>query len=108
MSGQAVTKENIAASVVPPIQIKAPWRVKTVEPLDGYRLHVQFIDGIEGEVEMAEFVHASDAGVFAALTDPEIFAQAHVELGAVTWPGELDLAPDAMHDEIEKNGVWKL
>nr|WP_143002361.1 DUF2442 domain-containing protein [Nitrosospira sp. Nl5] len=47
-------------------------------------------------------------GVFAALADPEIFAQAHVELGAVTWPGELDLAPDAMHDEIEKNGVWKL
>ncbi|WP_371128725.1 hypothetical protein [Nitrosospira sp. Nl5] len=42
------------------------------------------------------------------MADPEIFAQAHVELGAVTWPGELDLAPDAMHDEIEKNGVWKL
>ena len=48
------------------------------------------------------------AGVFAALADPDVFAQVHVEFGAVTWPGELDLARDAMHDEIEKNGVWKL
>jgi hypothetical protein len=28
--------------------------------------------------------------------------------GEVEMPGELDLAPDAMHDEIEKSGVWKL
>ncbi|SCX88449.1 Protein of unknown function [Nitrosospira sp. Nl5] len=70
MSRQAVTKENIAASVVPPIQIKAPWQVKTVEPLDGYRLRIQFIDGLEGEVEMAEFVHASDARSFCGFGRP--------------------------------------
>jgi hypothetical protein len=82
--------------------------VKAVEALDGYRLHVYFIDGLEGEVDMAEMVHAPDAGVFAVLADPDLFAQVYVELGAVTWPGELDLAPDAMHDEIKKNGVWRL
>jgi hypothetical protein len=108
MSTQAVTKEDIASSVVPPIKITAPWRVKAVETLDGYRLHVRFIDGLEGEVDMSEFVRAPDAGVFAVLADPDVFAQAYVELGAVTWPGELDLAPDAMHHEIEKNEVWKL
>ncbi|MBN9124529.1 MAG: hypothetical protein BGO99_08970 [Nitrosospira sp. 56-18] len=106
MSTQAV--KDTAASVVPPIKITAPWRVKAVEALDGYRLRVRFIDGVEGEVDMSGFVHAPDAGVFAVLADPDIFAQAHVELGAVTWPGELDLAPDAMHDEIEKNGIWIL
>ena len=79
-----------------------------VESLGGYRLRVRFADGLEGEVDMSEFVHAPDAGVFAVLADPDIFAQVHVELGAVTWPGELDLAPDAMHDEIEKNGIWIL
>jgi hypothetical protein len=106
MSTQAV--KDTAASVVPPIKITAPWRVKAVEALDGYRLRVRFIDGVEGEVDMSGFVHAPDAGVFAVLADPDIFAQAHAELGAVTWPGELDLAPDAMHDEIEKNGIWIL
>jgi hypothetical protein len=28
--------------------------------------------------------------------------------GVVTWPGELDLASDAMHSEIKKNGQWLL
>jgi hypothetical protein len=26
--------------------------------------------------------------------------------GAVMWPGEIDLAPDAMYDEIRKEGRW--
>lgn len=109
MSTRAVTKKDIAASIVPPIQIGGtPWDVMAVEALDGYRLYVRFADGLEGEVDMSEFVRAPDAGVFAVLADPDMFAQAYVELGAVTWPDELDLAPDAMHDEIEKNGIWKL
>lgn len=108
MSTQAVTKEDIASSVVPTIKITAPWRVKAVKVLDGYRLQVCFLDGVEGEVDMSEFVCGLDAGVFAALADPDIFAQAYVQFGAVAWPGELDLAPDAMHDEIEKNGIWIL
>jgi hypothetical protein len=40
-----------------------------------------------------------EAGVFAALRDPSLFAQAALDYGAVSWPGELDLAPDAMHAE---------
>jgi hypothetical protein len=26
----------------------------------------------------------------------------------VTWPGELDLAPDAMHEAIKQQGEWIL
>lgn len=108
MPTRTVTKKDIAALVVPSIKITAPWRVKAVEALDGYRLHVRFIDGVEGEVDMAQRVRSPRAGVFAALADPDVFAQAYVEFGAVTWPSEIDLAPDAMHDEIEKNGIWIL
>ena len=46
------------------------------------------------------------AGVFAGLKDINIFKQAHIEYGAVTWPNEIDLAPYAMYDEIKHNGVW--
>jgi hypothetical protein len=28
--------------------------------------------------------------------------------GAVTWPGEIDLAPDAMYAEIKRGGHWIL
>lgn len=47
-----------------------------------------------------------DAGVFAALADPAVFAQVTVEHGAVTWPGEIDLAPDSMHAAIAATGEW--
>jgi hypothetical protein len=46
--------------------------------------------------------------VFARLRDRTLFAQAHVEMGAVVWPGELDLAPDAMHAAIKAHGEWRI
>jgi hypothetical protein len=46
--------------------------------------------------------------VFACLRDPDVFAQVGIDHGAVTWPGEIDLAPDAMYDEIKANGWWML
>lgn len=81
---------------------RMPWRVVAVKALPGLRLHVQFVDGTEGVLELAARVHSPSAGVFAALADSAIFAQAHVVHGAVTWPGEIDLAPDAMYAEIRK------
>jgi hypothetical protein len=47
-------------------------------------------------------------GVFAALRQPDLFRQARIEGGAVTWPGEIDLAPDAMYREIKRAGEWVL
>jgi hypothetical protein len=83
-----------------------PWRVVEVRVLDDFRIHVRFVDGLDGDVNMKCLVHAASAGVFAQLADPDVFAQAFVENGAVTWPGEVDLAPDRMHAEIKEKGVW--
>ena len=47
-------------------------------------------------------------GVFEPLKDPAIFSQVRVESGAVRWPGEIDLAPDAMYSEIKRTGEWIL
>ncbi len=102
-------KQNGASPMVPSAEVgRMPWDVVAVEALDGYRLWVRFADGVEGEVDMAQRVRSPRAGVFAVLADPDMFAKAHIGHGAVTWPGELDLTPDTMHDEIEKNGVWML
>jgi hypothetical protein len=76
--------------------------------LPNYRLEVTFVDGISGIVDAFNLVHGSDAGVFAVLKDAGIFGQAYLDYGAVTWPGNLDLAPDAMYDEIKKHGIWVL
>ncbi len=57
---------------------------------------------------MNGLIHSPRAGVFARLADPARFAEAQVQYGAVAWPGELDLAPDAMYAEIQKTGEWVL
>ena len=68
-------------------------------------LHVQFVDGTAGYVH---FEPNHLRGVFAVLADRNVFNQVRVENGYVTWPGELDLAPDAMYANIRKNGEWVL
>ena len=85
------------------------WHVTAVRALTDFTLEVEFADGVRGIVRMFDMVHSNDAGVFAALRDLPVFMQASVsEFGAVTWPGELDLAPDAMYDEFRANGEWVL
>jgi hypothetical protein len=74
--------------------------------MPGFRLRVRFNDGTVGIVDMAGFINSEAAGVFAALRDENLFRQAGVAMGAVTWPGELDLAPDAMHRKIKEEGKW--
>lgn len=79
--------------------------VVSVNPLEHLRLAVRFADGLSGEVIFKES-HLS--GVFEALTDPEMFSQVHCKNRFVEWPGDLDLAPDAMYDEIKAHGLWLL
>ena len=81
------------------------WTVVSVEPKAQLSLAVRFLDGTEGTVRF-EPSHLS--GVFASLNDPSFFRQARVEYGAVTWPGDVDLAPDAMYREIKRTGEWVL
>jgi hypothetical protein len=70
----------LAEEVVP----RSPWRVTAVHALPEFRLRVVFADGLTGTVELSGLVHSPRAGVFA------------------------DLAPDAMHAAIQKDGVWSL
>ena len=108
MRTQSAAQQDSSLVVTPPIQPRMPWRVATVEALPGLRLQVGFVDGTEGMVDLTALVRSSGAGVFAALADPSVFTQVFIEHGAVTWPGEIDLAPDAMYAEIKKTGTWVL
>jgi Protein of unknown function (DUF2442) len=97
---EAATQENIAFGLEP----CAPLLV-AVTAHDNMTLHVEFSDGLQGDVK---FLPTHFTGVFEPLKNSNFFAQVRVEYGAVTWPGELDLAPDAMYDAIKRNGIWIL
>ena len=84
-----------------------PWRVEYVRPLADFRLEVKFADGTQGLVDMARFL-ARDCGVFKPLRELSLFNQVFVDDGVVTWPGGLDLAPDTMHEELRKAGVYAM
>ncbi len=108
MRTQSDAEKDSPSGLTPAIQPQMPWRVAEAQALAGFRLRVRFMDNLEGEVDMTALVHSAEAGVFAALANPDIFAQVFVAHGAVTWPGEIDLAPDAMHAAIKKTGKWEL
>ena len=104
MRTESITEKNISPAII----CTAPWRLTKVKPLKDYSLEVEFVDGTHGFVEMGQRITSPKAGVFASLSDINLFNQVYLEYGAVTWPNEIDLAPDAMHDEIKLNGVWIL
>ena len=74
----------------------------------GFRLAVTFKDNSSGMVDMSSLVRGPEAGVFSALQDTDLFAKAGIELGAVTWPNGADLDPAWMHEEIARQGEWRI
>jgi hypothetical protein len=82
--------------------------VVEVHALPAFCLRVRFVDGTEGVVDASRMILGKNRGVFAPLRDTALFAKAGIEYGAVTWPGEVDLAPDAMYREIKAKGRWVL
>ncbi|MBI5633254.1 MAG: DUF2442 domain-containing protein [Nitrospirae bacterium] len=106
MHSHAVTEEDRPLDVIKTIVPRAPWRVTDVKVLSTYRLEVCFADGLKGVVDMSKLVQSEDAGVFSALRDDSLFRQVRIELGVVTWPGDIDLAPDAMHTAMKQNCEW--
>ena len=75
------------------------WDVVEVKAESGHRLFVRFADGTSGKVQV-DLLELS--GVLAPLRDPSFFDRAYVDHGAVAWPGDIDLAPDAMYEQVVK------
>ncbi|MFB3923914.1 MAG: DUF2442 domain-containing protein [Terriglobia bacterium] len=64
-----------------------------------YVLHVRFVDGNEGDVDLGNELQGE---VFEPLRDPAYFRQFQVrtELGTVTWPNGADFAPEFLYDRV--------
>jgi Protein of unknown function (DUF2442) len=100
----ATNEDWAAAGIALPPADSDYWvaHVASVGPLS---LHVRFRDGVEGSVR---FEKSALRGVFEALNDPAIFAQADAKDGVVTWPNEIDISPDNMHRHLFAFGEWVL
>lgn len=79
-------------------------RISEVEVLADQRLRLTYVDGLVGDVVFAD---GHWYGVLAPLAEPEFFAQVFVspDSGTLTWPGDLDLAPEPLREAARKNLV---
>jgi hypothetical protein len=75
------------------------WDVVEVKPEPDYCLFLRFKDGLTGRVQLRE---EELTGVLAALRSEWFFAQVFLDWGALAWPGEIDLAPDAMYAQVAR------
>jgi len=82
--------------------------VKSLVVLPGYRLSVTFQDGASGIADLSAVTTASKCGIYEALKDPTIFAQARLELGVVTWPNGADIDPAWMYEQIKLAKTWSV
>jgi hypothetical protein len=68
--------------------------------VEGYKLHLRFEDGVEGDVDLRDLVPLK--GVFEPLQDPAEVAKVRVdpESGTICWPNGADLDPDVLYARI--------
>jgi hypothetical protein len=78
------------------------WDVIEVRPVGHRTLAVKFADGLAGTIRL-DPSYCTD--VFAPLINDNLLAQATVQMGAVTWPTGLDLAPETMYRKIKQSPV---
>ena len=77
-------------------------QVTAVTPQADYRLNLTFNNGEQRQFDMRPYLHYP---VFRPLENPGFFALATVDYGTVTWPGEIDIAPETLFAQgYELNG----
>jgi len=80
-------------------------KVVHVEPLEGYRLRVEFDDGHHGVVDLTDRLLGP---MFEPLRNRLFFAKVTIdEYGVVCWPNGADLAPDALYENLASAPVGK-
>jgi hypothetical protein len=87
----------------------ASWSITSFKILPNYQIQVEFADGTAGIADLAPRLLQGPRGDgYDPLCDPVFFSQAYLDHGALTWPGGIDLAPDAMYQRILASGVSRL
>jgi Protein of unknown function (DUF2442) len=87
----------------------ATWSIVLFNVVPNYKIEVSFADGTTGVVDLAPRLSQGPLGDgFDPLCDEALFAKAYLEHGALTWPGGIDLAPDAMYQRIRESSTSTL
>lgn len=65
---------------------------------DDYVFHVEFDDGVAGDIDFQEYVNKGP--VFFPLESKDFFKKAVIEGGTIAWPNGADIAPETLYEKI--------
>ena len=71
------------------------WRVVAVKALDEYKLELDFVSGEKKIYDASGLV---EKPAFVSLKNPGLFMQAQVVGDTVGWPGDIQIAPEALYN----------
>jgi hypothetical protein len=70
-------------------------RVRSVKPLDRFRVFLEFEDGTQREADLALYLRGP---VFDPIrNDPVMFRSVRIEGGTIAWPNGADIDPDVLY-----------
>ncbi|MEI6445893.1 MAG: DUF2442 domain-containing protein [Nostocales cyanobacterium ELA583] len=77
----------------------------SVNPLEGYQLHIQFEDETQGIIDISQLIEFT--GIFTSLQDLNYFQQVkvHPEWGTIYWENGADLDPDVLYSIITNQSI---
>jgi len=75
------------------------WEVKSVKPLDNYRLLLTFANN---EQRCYDIKPLLDTGVFKSLKDPVMFNTVRVCFDSIAWANQVDIAPETLYMDSVK------
>jgi len=74
------------------------WDIVAAKPQRNRCLYLTFRDGLAGNVHLPDHLLT---GALEPLRDENFFAGVFLDQGTVAWPGEIDLAPDALYRMLQ-------
>ena len=74
-------------------------RVKSVEPLEKFRVRIIFQNDVQKEIDLEKFLRGE---IFAPIRkDPEVFRSVKVIGGTIGWDNGADIDPDVLYYDLK-------
>lgn len=70
--------------------------------LDGWNVAVTFEDGTKGVFDFAPYLGYP---CYSSLKSPGVFGSVCADHGTLTWPGDIDIAPEAVWEDSVKSST---
>ena len=77
--------------------------IAEAEYLDDYEIRLEFSDGREGVVNLREMIMSDHRPIVRQLEDVELFKNFQLVHDTITWPNDLDLAPEYLYFQSFKD-----